>query len=133
MAQPVDLAQTHLNICVTLSQLGRHQLARDHAQTALELIENCQTKDAALIELEIITRYNLATELEHLKLYAEAAQEYEKGHLFGTQAKSKNLLVPIMKNLKVEIEVRLAAQERRQLGLLTRRRESDIRNYKHIN
>ena len=30
-----DMAQTHLNLCATLSQLGRHERALYHAQAAL--------------------------------------------------------------------------------------------------
>ena len=32
-------AGTHLNLCATLSQLGRHQPALEHAQCALELLK----------------------------------------------------------------------------------------------
>ena len=32
-------AGTHLNLCATLSQLGRHQPALEHAQCALDLLK----------------------------------------------------------------------------------------------
>jgi tetratricopeptide (TPR) repeat protein len=71
-SQDVDNpAGTHLNLCATLSQLHRHEPALQHADCALELLQNMQrgeqkpgvVDDASLLA---IAWHNRAVEQEHL-------------------------------------------------------------------
>ena len=86
-------AGTHLNLCATLSQLGRHGPALEHAQCALELLEAMAasrkqkvredetgggknaTDDASILA---IAWHNLAVEQEHLNMVDEALASYEQ-------------------------------------------------------
>eukprot|EP00276_Gloeochaete_wittrockiana_P013999 CAMPEP_0184333324 /NCGR_PEP_ID=MMETSP1089-20130417/2318_1 /TAXON_ID=38269 ORGANISM="Gloeochaete wittrockiana, Strain SAG46.84" /NCGR_SAMPLE_ID=MMETSP1089 /ASSEMBLY_ACC=CAM_ASM_000445 /LENGTH=562 /DNA_ID=CAMNT_0026657071 /DNA_START=24 /DNA_END=1712 /DNA_ORIENTATION=- len=84
-------AGTHLNLCATLSQLGKHGAARDHAQCALDilLIETNRMlgketdQQAILLQqpqgaILPIAYYNLAVELEYLGESRESVQSYER-------------------------------------------------------
>ena len=71
-------AGTHLNLCATLSQLGRHGPALEHAQCALELLQAAAdakgpsngaggaTDDSSILA---IAWHNMAVEQEHLNQY----------------------------------------------------------------
>ncbi|KAJ1494312.1 hypothetical protein T484DRAFT_1877941 [Baffinella frigidus] len=77
-------AGTHLNLCATLSQLGRHQPALEHAQCALELLKQSIARkgggggkgvaeDASILA---IAYHNLAVEQEHLGHWEGALTSY---------------------------------------------------------
>jgi hypothetical protein len=82
-------AGTHLNLCATLSQLGRHQPALEHAQCALELLKQSiarkaqqrggggkgAAEDASILA---IAYHNLAVEQEHLGLWDGAIESYSQ-------------------------------------------------------
>ncbi|EKX41349.1 hypothetical protein GUITHDRAFT_158222 [Guillardia theta CCMP2712] len=79
-------AGTHLNLCATLSQLGRHAPALEHAQCALELLKQSVARKkskggkAAMEEASIlaIAYHNLAVEQEHLGKWDAAIQSYSE-------------------------------------------------------
>eukprot|EP00284_Hemiselmis_tepida_P010509 CAMPEP_0174919522 /NCGR_PEP_ID=MMETSP1355-20121228/3718_1 /TAXON_ID=464990 /ORGANISM="Hemiselmis tepida, Strain CCMP443" /LENGTH=323 /DNA_ID=CAMNT_0016164753 /DNA_START=52 /DNA_END=1019 /DNA_ORIENTATION=+ len=88
-------AGTHLNLCATLSQLGRHGPALEHAQCALELLEAMQdskekaegggvfgqnntTDDGSILA---IAWHNIAVEQEHLGMLDAALTSYEQAVL----------------------------------------------------
>jgi tetratricopeptide (TPR) repeat protein len=82
-------AGTHLNLCATLSQLGRHGPALEHAQCALELLEamavqkerkasgneKAANDDGSILA---IAWHNIAVEQEHLGMVDAALHSYEQ-------------------------------------------------------
>lgn len=85
-------AGTHLNLCATLSQLGRHGPALEHAQCAIELLEamaetreqkgqegqappNGATDDGSILA---IAWHNMAVEQEHLGMLEAALSSYQQ-------------------------------------------------------
>jgi tetratricopeptide (TPR) repeat protein len=80
-------AGTHLNLCATLSQLGRHQPALEHAQCALDLLKQSLSRKGALnggasgkageeASILAIAYHNMAVEQEHLGQWEGALQSY---------------------------------------------------------
>ena len=78
-------AGTHLNLCATLSQLGRHQPALEHAQCALDLLKQSLSRKGALngggkaseeASIISIAYHNLAVEQEHLGQWEDALKSY---------------------------------------------------------
>jgi len=88
-AAGADTSQTHLNLCATLSQLGRHQEAMMHAQMALiKLYEDVTTPlvssgaepdVAERASILCIAYHNLAVEHEYLKNFKAAERAYASG------------------------------------------------------
>jgi tetratricopeptide (TPR) repeat protein len=79
-------ADTHLNACAVLSQLGRHQSALEHAQAALillqeELFERSSTEPprADRVAVLAIAYHNMGVEQEFLKKFESSLQSYRKG------------------------------------------------------
>lgn len=100
-------ADTHLNLCPVLSQLGRHSEALEHAQTALIMLQeelftvtmtnnnsnntnnndssSNSTADAKVeqradrISVLAIAYHNIGVEQEFLKKYDRSLQAYKKG------------------------------------------------------
>jgi len=96
-------ADTHLNICAVLSQMGRHELAMNHAQSSIitvqarllmtflpikksdakgkkditeDLREEIQDQFKDNISILCVSYHNLAVEQEFLKMYPEAIESY---------------------------------------------------------
>lgn len=96
-----DAAQSHLNICATLSQLGRHADALYHAQSALiriyeilsplmlrgELGADGRAPPERQEQLTVlcIAYHNLAVEQEYLQNYDAAASAYAEGVRWATK------------------------------------------------
>jgi hypothetical protein len=85
-ATPLQVvAETKVNICVVLSLLKKHELARDFAKEAINNLHESMegTHDSPdLISSELDRAYyNLGVELEHLQLYAEAENAFAKSRL----------------------------------------------------
>eukprot|EP01035_Chromulina_nebulosa_P016977 gene16977-22473_t len=86
-------ADTHINACAVLSQLGRHQTALEHAQTALILLQeelltpsisssessNNTPLQADRIAVLAIAYHNIGVEQEFLKKYEQSVISYQKG------------------------------------------------------
>ena len=79
---------THLNMCAVLSQLGRHEQALEHAQSALILLqeelfspgkseEDKVQKDR--LAVLAIAYHNIGVEQEYLKQTLESIRSYQKG------------------------------------------------------
>lgn len=87
-------ADTHINACAVLSQLGRHQQALEHAQSALILLqeellkppgvsledEEPKPPPADRIAVLAIAYHNCGVEQEFLKRYDQSVMNYKKGH-----------------------------------------------------
>lgn len=83
----VNLAGSHLNICVVYSSLSRHKEALTHARQALTLLESVKDdenysfeKTVTLLTSLAITYFNVGVELEHLKKYSESYGYYQSGY-----------------------------------------------------
>lgn len=83
-------ADTHINACAVLSQLGRHQTALEHAQSALillqeELLQPPGSTSAGAppkadrIAVLAIAYHNIGVENEFLKRYEQSMLSYRKG------------------------------------------------------
>jgi len=84
-------ADTHLNMCAVLSQVGRHVTAIGHAQEALILLQSelyqrkregakdPSVKTDERVAVLAIAYYNIGVEQEHMKKYLQARRSYEKG------------------------------------------------------
>ena len=83
-------ADTHINACAVLSQLGRHATALEHAQQALILLqEELLTPPGAgappappaadRIAVLAIAYHNIGVEQEFLKRYDQSVLSYRKG------------------------------------------------------
>mmetsp|Transcript_6815 Transcript_6815/g.6921 ORF Transcript_6815/g.6921 Transcript_6815/m.6921 type:complete len:329 (+) Transcript_6815:107-1093(+) len=83
-------ADTHINACAVLSQLGRHQSALEHAQQALILLqeellsppgsaEPAAPPQADRIAVLAIAYHNIGVEQEFLKRFDQSMLSYRKG------------------------------------------------------
>lgn len=83
-------ADTHINACAVLSQLGRHQSALEHAQNALILLQEellappgsdaaATPPQADRIAVLAIAYHNIGVEQEFLKRYEQSMLSYRKG------------------------------------------------------
>mmetsp|Transcript_5493 Transcript_5493/g.5666 ORF Transcript_5493/g.5666 Transcript_5493/m.5666 type:complete len:331 (-) Transcript_5493:350-1342(-) len=83
-------ADTHINACAVLSQLGRHQSALEHAQNALILLQEelltppgssgpSTAPQADRIAVLAIAYHNIGVEQEFLKRFDQAVLSYRKG------------------------------------------------------
>lgn len=82
-------ADTHINACAVLSQLGRHQTALEHAQNALILLQEellsppgvvgAAAPQADRIAVLAIAYHNIGVEQEFLKRYEQSVLSYTKG------------------------------------------------------
>ena len=83
-------ADTHLNLCAVLSQVGRHAGALEHAQSALILLqeelfpgplmaETKVTASADRIAVLAIAYHNIGVEQEFLKRIESSLESYRKG------------------------------------------------------
>ena len=82
-------ADTHLNMCAVLSQLGRHQSALEHAQSALILLQEelfggmnaggDAPQKADRVAVLAIAYHNIGVEQEFLKKFQQSVASYGKG------------------------------------------------------
>ncbi|CAN0432341.1 unnamed protein product, partial [Laminaria digitata] len=84
-------ADTHLNTCAVLSQIGRHQGGLEHAQSALILLQEelfggggdggggGQPPRADRVAVLAIAYHNMGVEQEFLKKFEHSLQSYRKG------------------------------------------------------
>lgn len=82
-------ADTHINACAVLSQLGRHSTALEHAQNALILLQEellsppgvvgAAPPQADRIAVLAVAYHNIGTEQEYLKRYEHSVLSYKKG------------------------------------------------------
>ena len=89
LSQVQNPADTHINACAVLSQLGRHQTALEHAQNALILLQEellsppgvigAAPPQADRIAVLAIAYHNIGVEQEFLKKYEQSVLSYKKG------------------------------------------------------
>lgn len=100
-----DTPNTHLNLCASLSQIGKHEKALEHAMQAVILLQDLFiTTTQANKGFEehspvlAIAYHNMAVELEFLKRTSEALTIYKKAADFA----DKNLPVghPVIQNVQ---------------------------------
>jgi tetratricopeptide (TPR) repeat protein len=86
-----ESADTHLNLCAVLSQMGRHTEAAEHAMQAvillqentIEYLSNLGSEDRSSVLA--IAFHNLAVEYEFLKRMPEALKFYHKAVVYARQ------------------------------------------------
>merc|ERR1719498_1468329 len=112
-AEPSSAAQTHLNLCATLSQLNRHADALYHAQSAMirmyEILSPVmiagkfsstplKEEQFELVTVLCIAYHNTAVEHEYLKNYDGAICAYSQGARWAEQFLGKDhQLIGILK------------------------------------
>lgn len=90
MSNVQNPADTHINACAVLSQLGRHQQALEHAQSALILLQEellsppgsssaSAPPKADRIAVLAIAYHNIGVENEFLKRFEQSTLSYKKG------------------------------------------------------
>jgi tetratricopeptide (TPR) repeat protein len=81
------LADTYLNLCAVLSQLGRHNEALENALFSVTLLQEellgVDNKNMERIPVLAIAYHNVAVELEFLKRMEECIATYEKATAFA--------------------------------------------------
>jgi hypothetical protein len=122
-------AGTHLNLCATLSQLGRHGPALEHAQCALELLEAMQdTREKKGEEggaggrgamddgsIMAIAWHNMAVEQEHLQMIEASLHSYEQAVIVAEREWGAGHIKTLAIKHSLE-EARGKAAQRRQAG-----------------
>lgn len=101
-----NTADTHINICAVLSQLGKHQDALNHAQKALDLLGTLLSPQESVDELSLpptdrvaalaIAYHNVGVEQEFLKLYDLCEDSYARGVEVASQGLGKSHAVTVM-------------------------------------
>ena len=109
-----SLADTHLNLCAVLSQLGRHSEALEHILMSLvmlqeEILGSDKPRNAERMPVLAIAYHNMGVELEYLKRYEESINAYKKAVKFGEEniGPESNLvenLKNVLSNAKETIE-----------------------------
>merc|ERR1719163_2116343 len=109
---PAAAAQTHLNLCATLSQLNRHADALYHAQSAMirmyeiltpamvagKMASPLKEEQFELVTVLCIAYHNTAVEHEYLKNYDGAICAYSQGAQWADQFLGKDhQLIGILK------------------------------------
>eukprot|EP00742_Colponemidia_sp_Colp-10_P001835 GILJ01001964.1.p1 GENE.GILJ01001964.1~~GILJ01001964.1.p1 ORF type:complete len:357 (+),score=66.01 GILJ01001964.1:139-1071(+) len=138
-------ADTHLNICAILSQLGKHAAALEHAQSALILLqeelfqfaltsangpkdEERSKKMQDRIAVLAIAYHNMGVEQEFLKRYEAALVSYRKSvefaetHLGATHGITTNLKGSLSAAQK-QMKTMLAKQNQRKQKVIDRKEQ----------
>lgn len=142
LQRPEIQADTHLNICAVLSQLNKHELALNHAMSAVILLQEMQLRkrlDPQTVQEEeeelstgnenskdrtavlAIAYHNMGVEQEFLRSYPAAILSYKKAVNFA----EKNLgpedgitqnLRNVYENAKNELDVAVFKKKKTQSG-----------------
>lgn len=124
-----NAADTHINACAVLSQLGRHQTALEHAQQALILLqeellsppgastESRATPQADRIAVLAIAYHNVGVEQEFLKKYEHSVMSYRKGvEIAERYLGAKHAICITLKNSLVATKKAQAANDKAKGG-----------------
>mmetsp|Transcript_59929 Transcript_59929/g.104833 ORF Transcript_59929/g.104833 Transcript_59929/m.104833 type:complete len:341 (-) Transcript_59929:92-1114(-) len=118
-----DAAQTHLNLCATLSQLQRHGDALYHAQSALihmyeilsqqmiagKLSGSVAEEQVEQVQVLCIAYHNMAVEQEYLKNYDASICAFVEGMRWATRFLPEgHQLVGILKESVMAVKGKLA-------------------------
>jgi len=130
-------ADTHINACAVLSQLGRHQTALEHAQNALILLQEellsppgaagtSAPPQADRIAVLAIAYHNIGVEQEFLKRFEQSMLSYRKGvevaeRYLGAKhpicITLKNSLVAAKKSASAEASKGLPSKQKKSGGV----------------
>lgn len=124
-----NAADTHINACAVLSQLGRHQTALEHAQQALILLqeellsppgasaETKTTPQADRIAVLAIAYHNVGVEQEFLKKFEHSVMSYRKGvEIAERYLGAKHAICITLKNSLAATKKALAASSKTKGG-----------------
>eukprot|EP00752_Nemacystus_decipiens_P011214 g9965.t1 len=130
-------ADTHLNTCAVLSQIGRHQGALEHAQSALILLQEelfgggaaiagvgvgDQPPRADRIAVLAIAYHNMGVEQEFLKKFEHSLQSYRKGVEVAQKYLGGNHAVTVtLRNSTMAARRAISARDSKLREELTRR------------
>lgn len=121
-------ADTHINACAVLSQLGRHQTALEHAQQALILLQEelltppgagaaAAPPAADRIAVLAIAYHNIGVEQEFLKRFDQSVLSYRKGvEVAERYLGPKHAICITLKNSLVASKKAAAAQNKGTRG-----------------
>ena len=114
-SNPSNLAGTHLNICAIRSQMGNHEAALSHAETALGLIEPLGASETL-----IVTLHNIAAEQEFLSRSSQAQVSYNKAYKLALSSFGENHLITnsIKNSFTVPVSRSLSSSPRHALPRL---------------
>jgi tetratricopeptide (TPR) repeat protein len=133
-------ADTHLNMCAVLSQLGHHQAGLEHAQSALILMqEELFTNQTQPISQKLdrvavlsIAYHNIGVEQEFLKKYSASLGSYRKGVEVAEQhLGAKHGICITLKNSMIAAKKALAIhQQKQKLSSVNKKKSSNRRSMK---
>jgi tetratricopeptide (TPR) repeat protein len=131
-------ASTYLNLCASLSAIGRHQHAAQHAAMAIQLLnkyaitsgavscdgstEICaadqhsmNTCDVSWSSLMATGYYNLATELEHMRMLDSSAKAFAQAEQLAAAAlPTEHTLHARIQRSKARVTAAIAVSQRQQ-------------------
>lgn len=128
LANVQNPADTHINACAVLSQLGRHQTALEHAQQALILLQEelltppgagaaAAPPAADRIAVLAIAYHNIGVEQEFLKRFDQSVLSYRKGvEVAERYLGPKHAICITLKNSLVASKKAAAAQSKGTRG-----------------
>lgn len=118
-----NAADTHLNMCAVLSQLGHHSAALEHAQSSLILMQEELFSDtskplsekADRVAVLAICYHNIGVEQEFLKKFSESLNSYRKGVEVASQhLGSTHGIVITLRNSMVAAKKALAIHKQKE-------------------
>jgi tetratricopeptide (TPR) repeat protein len=118
-----NAADTHLNMCAVLSQLGHHSAALEHAQSALihmqdELFSDTEkpmSEKADRVAVLGICYHNIGVEQEFLKKFTDSLNSYRKGVEVASQHLGPSHGITItLKNSMVAAKKALALHKQKE-------------------
>lgn len=124
-------ADTHLNVCAVMSQLGKHRGALHHAQSGLLLLQEelfSKQRDANMtpmhqqkdrVSVLCIAYHNIGVEHEYLQDYEQCIVSYRKGVGLAEQYVGPDAGVTItLRNSYLAAKRTVAVKRRKNKGLL---------------
>ncbi|CAM9237945.1 unnamed protein product [Chrysoparadoxa australica] len=138
-----NAADTHLNACAVMSQLGRHQSALEQAQASLILLQEelfgggsltgevQQQPRADRVAVLAIAYHNMGVEQEFLRKYEHSLQSYRKGVEVAQKYLGGNHAVTVtLRNSTVAARRAIAARDRKLHAQLTQKAQISKRSGK---
>lgn len=131
-------ADTHINACAVLSQLGRHQTALEHAQNALILLQEelltppgtsgpSAAPQADRIAVLAIAYHNIGVEQEFLKRFDQSILSYRKGvEVAERYLGPKHAIAITLKNSLLAAKKLLAAKGGKEEAMTERSRTKTV-------
>lgn len=102
----VNRAGTYLNICAILSALGKHKIALEESQKALDLLEKAESSPNLAATL-VIAYHNIGVEYEFLRIFQKSLEFY--GLAYETAIKELGNNHSLTKSTKLDYDTASAA------------------------